>query len=277
MVLLSVLFSAGYTLPAGDEPLTHARIAHSLNWLAGGTAAASTTAFGFDADAPLNTLTYEFWKPTAYPATWTYSHGSTVTIDLDYCFIAAHNLGTSGASITIQYDSTGGGVWVDLTASTLITDDSPIFVIFPPGSPEILRVQIDSYTDAPQIGVIKFGASMQMERPLYGGHAPISLARQTILRSNYSETGENLGRTKQRTYLATSYAWQHLTAAWVRSTWRTFQLAAESEPFCIAWRPGTFTEDAVGFAQIDEVPIPTNMGIRDLMSVSMSVRARGYE
>jgi len=114
-----------------------------------------------------------------------------------------------------------------------------------------------------------------MERPIYGGHAPIKFARQTILRSNYSETGEYLGRTKQRTYLSTSFAWNNLTAAWIRSNWEDLQKGIEAEPFWIAWRPTTFGD--VGFCQVDEVPIPQNIGVRDLMSVSMNVRARGYD
>ena len=61
----------------------------------------------------------------------------------------------------------------------------------------------------------------------------------------------------------------------MRANWPSFQKASEAEPFWIAWRPATFGD--VGFAQLDEVPIPSNMGIRDLMQVSMSVRARGYD
>jgi hypothetical protein len=269
---MTVIFESGYSLPSGDEPLTHARIAHSLNWLSGGTATASSTASGFDADAPLNTLTYETWKPSSLAATWAYDHGSAV--QCDYACIAAHTLSTEGCTIKVQY-STDNISWTDLTAATAIADDSPIFAIFEPVTARYWRINITAGTDEPQIGVIKFGATLQMERPLYGGHSPITLARQTILRSNYSETGEYLGRTKQRTYLSTNFAWSNLTAAWVRSNWPTLQKAIEAEPFWIAWRPSSFGE--VGFCQVDEVPIPQNSGTRDLMNVSMSVRARGHD
>lgn len=247
-----------------------ARIAHSNNWLSGGTATASSTATGFFADAPLNTLTYERWKPTSATATWEYDHGSAA--ECDYCCIAAHTMGTNGNTLQVQYYN--GSTWVDLVPSSAITSNEPIMALFTDQTRQRWRISISGGT-APEIGVIKFGKALQMERPIYGGHAPVKFARQTILRSNYSETGEYLGRVKQRNYLSTSYSWTHLTASWVRANWTSLQKAVEAEPFWIAWRPETFGD--VAFSQVDEVPIPSNMGIRDLMQVDMTIRARGYD
>ena len=98
---MTVILESGYSLPSGDYPLTHARIGHTLNWLAGGTAVGSSTATGFFADAPLNTLTYERWKPSSVAATWEYDHGSAV--ECDYAAIAAHTMGTNGNSALVQY------------------------------------------------------------------------------------------------------------------------------------------------------------------------------
>lgn len=267
---MGVIFQSGYSLPGGDEPLTHARIAHSLNWLSGGTAVASSTATDYFADAPMSTLTYEKWKPNSVTATWEYNHGSTS--QCNYCVIGAHTMGTNGNSVQVQYWN--GSTWSNLTAVTAVTDDMPIMAIFGAQTRQRWRISITGGA-APEIGVIKFGLALQMERPIYGGHAPIDLARTTILRSNYSETGEFLGRTKQRSYLQSEFSWNHLTAAWVRTNWKTLQKAVETEPFFIAWRPGSFSE--VVFGQTDQVPIPENMGIRDLMSVQLSVRGRGYD
>ena len=267
---MTVIFQTGYSLPGGDEPLTNARIAHSENWLAGGTASGTTAAAGFFLNAPLNSLTYERWKPNSLGANWQYDHGSTA--ECDYCCIAAHTMGTNGNTLQVQYWNGSG--WSGLMVPTAITDDSPIMVIFAPQTRQLWRIAITNGT-APEVGVVKFGKALQMPQAIYGGHTPIDLARQTILRSNYSETGEYLGRTKQRTYLATSFDWQHLKAAWVRTHWPSMQRAVEAEPFFIAWRPVDFP--AVGYCQTDEVPVPTNMGLRDFMSVSLGVRGRGYD
>ncbi len=266
---MTVVIPGGYVLPGGSYPLTHARIIHARNLLSGGTVSASSTATDYYADGPNNSLTYEKWKPTSLTATWEYNHGSAATVDS--CAIGAHTMGTNGNTAAVEYWN--GSAWVEVARSA-ITDNSAIMFLFAPVSAQRWRISISSGT-APEVGVIRFARAMQMERPLYGGHAPIDMARQTTLRANYSETGEFLGRTKQRVMLATSFAWQNLTAAWVRANWRSFQLAAETEPFFIAWRPVEFGE--VALCQVDAVPAPENMGIRDLMSVEMQVRAYGYD
>lgn len=267
---MTVILGTGYTLPSGDEPLTHARIAHAGNWLSGGTVSASGTAAGYYADGPDNSLTYERWQPDALPATWEYDHGSAV--ECDYCVIAAHTLGTNQNTLEVQYFD--GADWIDVITAQAITTDEPIFVIFEPETRQRWRIRISDGT-APDVAFVKFGAAMQMPQAIYGGHAPIVFGRMTTMRSNYSETGEFLGRTVQRTMLSASYAWTLLRSTWVRANWPAFQKATESEPFVIAWRPATFGD--VGFCQLDQTPVPANMGVRDYMSVEMNVRARGYD
>lgn len=267
---MGVIFQTGYTLPSGDEPLINARIAHSGNWFTGGTIAASDTATGYFAAAPDVSLTYEKWRPATIPATWQTDLGAPV--EVDYCVIGAHTLGTNGNTLQVQYWNGTG--WTGVIAATVIADDMTIMAIFAPLTKQIWRISITNGT-APTVGVVKFGKSMQMPAAIYGGHSPLDMARQTITRSNYSETGEFLGRTKQRSYASTSFSWAYLTAAWVRANWRPFQRAIEAEPFVIAWRPSTFSE--VALCQVDQVPVPSNMGVNDFMSVDMSVRARGYD
>jgi hypothetical protein len=53
------------------------------------------------------------------------------------------------------------------------------------------------------------------------------------------------------------------------------QRAVETEPFFIAWRPSSFGEVAYGRAM--GVPIPSNSGTRDLMSVELQMRALSYD
>ena len=267
---MSVLFSSGYTVPGGDQPLTHARIAHARNWLTGGTITVSDTENGFFAAAPNNTLTYEKWKADTLPATWEYDHGSSAAVD--YCVIGAHNIGTTGASVAVQYYN--GASWVDLIVSTTLSSDMPVFAIFDETTAQRWRVSV-SGSLAPKLGVIKFGKALQMPRPIFGDHSPLDYGRVTTMRTNESVTGEFLGRTKLRNSLQTSFDWQHITRAWVDANWKDVQLALEEEPFFIAWRPGGYSE--VGLCYVNEVPSVSHMGIRDLCALSMPVTARGYE
>ncbi len=267
---MTVIFAPGYTLPILDEPLTHARIAHKNNWLEGGAVLASTTDAEFFAAGPLNSLTYERWKPAALPASWEYDHGSAVSCD--YCCVGAHTLGSNGNSIQVQYWD--GAAWADLTAVTDMTGDMPVMAIFEPQIAQRWRVSVTNGTP-PELGVIKFGAALQMPRAIYGGHTPLDFARSTVMRSNRSVTGEFLGRTRLRSTLSTSFEWLHIKRAWIDANWKAFQLAIEEDPFFIAWRPGEFPE--VGLCYTDASPVPSNMGIRDFMQVSIGASARGYE
>jgi hypothetical protein len=267
---MGVIFEPGYSLPDGDQPLTHARIAHANNWLSG-TAAASTTDSSYFEDGPDNSLTYEKWKPTALPATWEMDFGSVK--DVDYCVIGAHTLGT--AECTVKVEKWTGAAWADVTAATAIANDMEIMAIFATVNVSKMRIQVTTGTDNPTIGIVKFGEALQMPRPFYGGHAPLDLARQTVMRTNISETGEFLGRTKLRSSNNSVLPWRHIEAAWIRDNWKDFQKAIEEEPFFIAWRPSAFSE--VALCDVQDSPVPSNMGIRDLMEVQVTVRARGYD
>lgn len=267
---MAVFFEAGYSLPGGDEDLINARIMHARKWLTGGTVTASTTATDFFADAPNNSLTYEFWSPgTLVAETWEYDHGSSV--ECDACCIGAHNLFTAGSTLKVQYFSGSWQTLIDVTP----TDDSPIYAIFEPITAQRWRIEVNGSAVAPEIGVIRFGKSLQMPRPINGGHNPLELARNTELRTNLSETGEFLGKTIQRRYLETSFAWNIVEDTWINANWPDLQKALESEPFFIAWRPG---DDAgVGYCYVDDVPRAQYTGEANLMNASMRVMARSWE
>lgn len=192
---------------------------------------------------------------------------------VDTSAIAGHNLGTGAGEITFQHDSDENDVWTSLETIEP-TDDSPIMLTHAEVTSVRWRIRVRRGV-LPRIAVYRVGAALQLERPLYGGHTPLDLGRQTILKSNYSETGEFLGRTKHRTYFATEFQWENLTAAWVRTNWTVLQRAIETEPFFMAWRPLSFNE--AGYCQTDQVPAPSNQGVRDLMSVALSVRSLGYD
>ncbi len=249
-----------------EQPLCHARIAHARNWISGAIAA-SDTAPDYYANAPDNTLTYEKWKPLSMPATWevTASGG-----DVNYCAIAAHTCGTDLVAVAVDYWD--GTVWQEV-GEGFPQDNSPIFFIFGGVSAEKYRVRLIGNT-APEIGVIKFGRALEMPYHIFDGHSPTSLTQQATLRQVESETGEFLGRSKQRTYGMGAFAWERLRRSWIDVHWPDLQRAVECDAVFVAWRPGTFQD--VAFGQVDGVPIPSFIGLQDFMSVEMNVKTRGY-
>lgn len=271
---MGVIFGTGYALPSGDEPLTHARIAHAGNWVSG-TASVTIggTAAGYFADAPDNSLTYERWSPSPRPAAWEMNVGSSATVD--YCMIAAHDLGTAACDFMIQYWN--GSAWVDLidVDGGDLADDSTIFAIFEPVTATKFRVRIGSDGSAPVIGVIRFGQAMQMVQPIYGGHSPVNLSRSTEMRNTRSETGQFLGRTIQRQSIGGTFAWSHLPADWYRATFDPFVKAIRGEAFAIAWRPSSHDEAIYCWATGDVAPV--NSGSKDFMEAGVAVVGLGYD
>jgi len=267
---MTVIFQTGYSLPSGDEDLTHARIAHANNWYAGGTIAASSAETGYFASAPDNSLTYEYWKPSSLPATWETDLGSAR--EVDYCAIAAHNMGSNGNTLQVQYWN--GSSWSGVIPSTAITTEEPIFCIFAPQTRQRWRIQVSNGT-APTIGVIRFGKALQMPRPMSGGHQPLALGRETVSRANISETGEILGRSVLRRSLKSSYSWNIIENSWIDANWPDFQRAAEAEPFFTAWRP--VDDSGVGYGMADEVPKATYTGQAGFMRASLAMTARSWE
>lgn len=266
-----ILTSSLVVQPAGSNgglippfPLTHARIGYRTICTAANVTASSQAA-GFPASDAVNIFTNEFWQPTVLPATWSVDAGTGA--DTDYIGIAAHTLGSSGCAITIEY-STNNSTWTELN-SFLPADNRPIMLLYGTITARWWRFTLTGST-IPRIGVIYIGQSLQMQRPIYGGHAPLTLNRQTTIYNQISEAGQFTARSIIRQGNSTSFAWKHLTSDWYRQYFDPFVLAARRVPFFIAWRPSTFPEE-VGFVWTGSDISPSNMGIKDLMEVNMTV------
>lgn len=249
-------------------PLNHSRIGHQT-YTRTGTATASSAQTNFPADAPLNSMTYEYWRPTAIPATWTLDAGSSVSAN--YFGIGAHTL--SGCAISIQ----GSNDNVSYTTIDTLTpsDNSQIMFLFAPVSYRYWRLYISSGS-IPSVGVIYVGTTLDMIRPYYAGVSPISLNKTTVIRPNRSEGGQWLGRTVIRQGSSMSAEFKNLDNAWVRNTFSQFIDDAVLYPFFFAWRPDNYPED-VGYVWVTDDIAPTNMGIRDLMQVSFSMQGLSFE
>ena len=264
---MAVVLEDGYV---PEVPLTHARI----GWATIATESnvtGSSAASEFPATAPVNPLTWDRWLPEALPATWQVDAGAAATID--YLGIAAHTLADGLLTVTVQR-SDDGMAWTDVVAHEP-TDNGPILFLFEPVAARYWRLLIDG--GSPQhIGVIQLGQVLAMPRPIYGGLAPLALSRATTIQPQRSEQGQFLGRSVIRGGLRGELSWRHLAADWYRTAFDPFVAAARVRPFFLAWRPATFSDD-VGYVWTQADIAPSNMGIRDLMQVSLSVEGQGAE
>lgn len=269
---MAVIISGNIVLgEASDFPLNHARILYRSLWRdPNATVTASSAALNKPAVAAANENTYERWQPTSLPATWTIT--LPVGRQADAIGIAAHTLGTNAVTVTLEY--LDEGAWIAEKQFIPSTDET-IMVLFPMRNAAGYRISLSGGTGIPSLGVIFVGRAMQMQRPIYGGHSPLNLSRETTTYPSGSEAGNWLGRSVIRSGYSTSFSWSNLTASWYRQYFDTFvRYSTQSKgPFFIAWRPSEFPSE-VGYCWVSGSDIsPSNSGTRNLMSVSMSVNA----
>lgn len=257
------LSTSGYTV-GSNQPLNHARILYS-------PITGTVTAGGTNGDYATNDYTFQRWACGTLTATWNLVTAADASVDT--VFIAAHNLGSTGSTVAISTASSVGGAHT--TRATVVpTDDSTIAVMFNNAGTAYtvreVKLTITGASALAEIGIIRAGVALQMERPVYGGIQPIGLTRLVETRHSISETGQWLGRTIQRQASRTSMPWQNLTAAWYRSTFAPFALTLPQTPFGLIQNPSKMPE-SVAWCWTDETPQPENMGVRDLMAVSLNI------
>lgn len=257
------LSTSGYTLGA-NQPLNHARILWS-------PVAGTITAGGTNGALAANDYTYQRWACGTLPSNWTLVAAANVNVDT--VFIAAHNLGTTGSTVLIQTASTLGGAFT--TRATIVpTDDTAIAVMFNNAgaaySVREIRVQVTGASGVVQIGIIRAGVALQMTQPVFGGAKPIGLNRAVETRHAISETGQWLGRMIQRQASRTDMNWTHLAGDWYRSTFQPFAMALPQTPFGLIQNPSAMAE-SVAWCWTDAAPMPSNMGIKGYMEVSLSI------
>ena len=262
---MSVIIDNNLLLSPPDEiqPLRHSRIGYKT-WtrsLGPGDVTASSEADGFPADAPLRADTYERWKPAGAPATWEVDLGAMQ--EVSYVGIAAHTIHSAGAAVVVEY-SDDGDAW-DGFGEFAPGDNKAIMFLAEAVEARYWRITLTG--GAPEIGVIYIGPVLAMQRPIYGGHSPITLSRQTTLQQSKSRGGQFLGQQFRRKGLTGDAQFANLGPDWYRSEFDPFVREARRFPFFFAWRPTSFPQE-VAYAWTDGDIQPTNSGTRGLMDVS---------
>jgi hypothetical protein len=256
------LSTAGYTV-GSNLPLNHARIL----WT---PITGVITADGTGGDLAANDFTFQRWETGPLTANWTLV--ADANVDVDTIFIAGHNLGTVGASVDVRTADTLGGAFTTRVTVTPTDNDAIAVMINNAGTPYNIRefrLRVTGATPA-QIGIIRAGVALQMQQPVFGGVQPIGLSRLIETRHAISETGQWLGRTVQRQALRTTMDWQHLDSAWYRANFQPFAKTLPQKPFGLIQNPSRMPE-SVAWCWTDESPAPSNMGVRDLMAVSLNI------
>jgi hypothetical protein len=251
--------------PGPPYPLNHARIGYN-NIIADNIEQLTTAEDLNGAVRATTPATWERWRPGA---------DATLEIELtnpgqaDYIGIAAHSLGSAGASVTVELQEDLGDPFILLTNVNPISDNA-IFITMPEQQVKTVRLVITGTTAGFEIGVIYCGVALQMIRPLYGGHSPITLSAQNAYLPNRSDRGQFLGRDIIRQGYSTTASFKNLPAQWYRDQFQPFVEHAQILPYFWAWNLLEFPEE-VAYCWNDSDISPTNSGTRDLMGVSWNM------
>lgn len=262
-VIISSRFSLSEFSGLNGQPLTHTRIGYQ-NLITEDNLSGTSG----ESDHPLSNIaldqTYETYKPASSNATIVVDTGTGS--DVNYFGLAGRGM----SAIKLEY-SFNNSSW----STAVQTNDGSDVVTM--GLFETITARYWRFTlsgSNQEVISIYLGKTLDMERPIYGGHSPLNLSRTTAFRPSMSEGGQWLGRTIQRRGFSTSFDFNNLTAEWYRSYFDDFVEHARTKPFFIAWRPQDYRNE-VGYVWSNQDIQPSNTGTRDLMSVNFSVE--GYD
>lgn len=242
---------------------SHARIGY-VNLLT----ATTTTA----AEATLTPDTYQRYTPATGSVTTKWQLAEDA--EIDFIGIAAHNFGThesGGVPFLIQYATTVGGALTDIE-ELRPGDNRAIMHMIDPVTVREIAITHNVSISGLEYGVVFAGKSLEMPRPIYGGHNPINLSHETEYQSTMSETGQFLGRSIIRKGLSSSYKWQNIDPDWYRLIFEPFVQSARTLPFFLKWRPDLFPNETVYGYTTTDITANNQGGGVTLMNIDLSMR-----
>lgn len=153
------------------------------NLLTGGTLTASTEESGAEVENITTGSTFDYWTPTTTSGAVYLDTGTPKTASA--LGIAAHNLGSLGATITVK-DASGPTT----LATVSPTDDKTILILFDETSTSDWEIEITGASAAFSIGVMTLGEPLIFETGITPSYTPLWMAENIELFNNKSLGGQ---------------------------------------------------------------------------------------
>ena len=252
-------------LPSSTPPyaLNHARILYANLLL--GSAVATTS--GANGSFTLIPNTADRWTLTD---TGSITFTLAANVDMDTVCIGAHNLGSNGFSVHVQYSDDLVSGFLSFKAIQSPTDDTAM-MFHNAATHDVRRLKITvTGTGSVFLGSIYAGIALQMQRPFFAGHTPITLSATTSRYSSMSEGGNFIGEQIRRIGYSTSADWSNLENAWLRLYFKPFMIHARTLPYYFAWNLLEEPLD-IGYCKTSEDIKPAYSGVRNLLDVSFKM------
>lgn len=247
---------------SSDFPLNHARIGYQ-NTLTG----VYSSVNGVNHANLLTPSTYDKYRVTGNGSV---TLESTALSMCDYVGIAAHNLGSQGANLTVKVSAVAGSGEVTIY-NQVPSNNNALFIRFTEQNCKYLTIELSSSSDL-EIGVVFLGAELEMMRPIFSGHKPSVLNSNDTTTPQMSDGGQFLGKQIVRQGFTTSADFQHLSDEWYRDKFQPFVEHAKTRPYFWAWNLLESPEDVV-YAWTNGNISPSYMGIRNWLQVSFDIEA----
>lgn len=218
------------------------------NRLEDGTPTATDTASGFNVLYLRDLKTFTAWKAASSGTKYiTVNCGSSK--GANSIAIVKHNLGTAGASVSVE-SSTNGSTWTERLASFVPSNDKALFKVFTGVSAQYWRIKVVTASVAAQIADLMLGTRIEMPQPPDAPYTPAVLGMEAEV--TRSRTGQILGTVVWFKPWQIRARWSNLTRAFVDGTYRVFweEYASEMKPFFFAWNLDVFPAD-VRFGTLD--------------------------
>lgn len=190
--------------------------------------------------------------------------------------IYAHNLGTIGASVRVEYSTDGGASWLDAGAGIVNpADDQAIFWRFDERSADDWRINITGAgAEQPAIGGICIGLELVVEQRIYQGYRPPITPTEVTMIDNVSEGAHLMGTRSVDRGSLISVDVEHIKDTTIRGdAWVAFQKHFNGGGALLwAWRPTKYGDAFWAWRNGDPIA-PVNSGPQALMSASFNLRA----
>ena len=211
---------------------------------------------------PLNALkpnTFEKWRFSTSDSTLNVDFGETAK-QFDMLCIGGHNLGNATANVQVWYKPSVGAAFLQFAQAEQLSfgQNKPLcFYSQTILSAVEIELRITGCNGVPEMSYVSAGVALQMQRPIFNGHTPITDGDVTSYYHNKTESGNIIGQSIRSQGYKTEYSWQNIDDTWYRTYFAPFKQAIKTQPFFIAWNLLEYPLD-VGFGRVAQ-DISTSM------------------
>lgn len=262
----SAIITSVTDLVAPPFPLNHARILYDnvlFNY------SSITSDLGGTPEYAANPNTWQRWS---FNGNGFISFTLPSNQDVDTICIGAHNLSDGGYTITPYYKDSDGGALTIFDAGSVVESNNAIMIhVGNSVSAKVIEIYTSGGSGDAFIGYISAGVALQMQRPFFGGHTPITDATVTKFYDAWTESGNIIGRSKRSQGQETSADFENIDDGWYRNYFQAFKESALTLPYFFAWNLLEYPDD-VGLCFTDgDINAPYS-GTRALRSISFTMK-----